>query len=668
MRAFGTRFLPLMTSSKRAPARWFKQDRPSIRKSMLSWLSLMWLVTLVISSISTASIMHLLERDLWQSRLREELTNSSRNMMDFVARGQMLMRLLGAIDSNALAAQPDVFERALEEDISLLELVKIKADGSVEIAVSRDRQILGDMFTLPQAQWFREAREGNDYYSNVQYSFQDTPYLILTVQAQDGGVIAARLRMDVLQEVVGNLDIGRSGQVYIADESGNIMAHAYEKLVNQNVRDMPEFDALLRSNSRTWGGEYVNMQGAHVLGTTSAIPATKWLLVAEILQSEAYESSLMATAVAAVTIVLLGIMVMLGNARFLSSLVFQPIEQLRAGAERLSEGNFGFRLRFRRYDEIGAVTEAFNSLAAALQKRESDIRAKNQALSAEIAERERAQEALERLNATLEERIAERTERLQSMTSELQRSNKALEEFAYVASHDLQEPLRKVRTFGDRLQARYGHLLDATGLDYLTRMQNGSTRMQSLIDALLTYSRVTTKAQPLAPVDLNRVLEEVVSDLEVPIETLGATVRVGSLPTIVADSVQMHLLFQNLLGNALKFHKQNLMPEISVTLSDCSVSGCIEIVVADNGIGFEMQYAERIFQVFQRLHGRSEYEGTGVGLAICRKIVERHGGNIWAESDLGAGTRFHIRLPQQPQAAETKDESKENPKEEPLAV
>jgi signal transduction histidine kinase len=619
---------------------------------MLSWLSLMWIVTLVISTISTASIMHLLERELWQSRLREELTNSSRNMMDFVARGQMLMRLLGAVDSNALAAQPDLFERALEEDVSLLELVKIRPDGSVELAVASDRQILGDMFTLPQAQWFREARAGQNYYSNVQYSFQDTPYLILTVQAQDGGVIAARLQMDVLQDVVGNLDIGRSGQVYIADESGNIMAHADEALVNRNVRDIPALDTLLSGSMRTWGGEYINLQGATVLATTSEIPDTKWLLVAEILQSEAYESSLLATAVAAVTIVLIGIMVMFGNARFLSNLIFRPIEQLRAGAERLSEGNFGFRLQFRRYDEIGAVTEAFNSLATALQKRESDIQAKNQALSAEIAERERAQDELERLNATLEQRIAERTERLQSMTSELQRSNKALEEFAYVASHDLQEPLRKVRTFGDRLHARYGHLLDATGIDYLTRMQNGSTRMQSLIDALLTYSRVTTKAQPLAPVDLNRVLEEVVSDLEVPIESLRAVVSVSPLPTLAADSVQMHLLFQNLIGNALKFHKPDVRPEISVSVSACAVNGCYEFVVADNGIGFEMQYADRIFQVFQRLHGRSEYEGTGVGLAICRKIVERHGGAIWAESELGAGTRFRIRLPLQPLVAE----------------
>jgi light-regulated signal transduction histidine kinase (bacteriophytochrome) len=389
------------------------------------------------------------------------------------------------------------------------------------------------------------------------------------------------------------------------------------------------------------------------------------MLGVEIPQDEAYASSRTAVYATMITLALLAISVMLGNARFLRNLIFRPIEQLRAGTERLGEGHYDFRLRFRRYDEIGVVTDAFNSLAAALQKRDADLRNKNQALSAEIAEHERTQEALERLNATLELRIAERTERLETMTHELQRSNKSLEEFAYVASHDLQEPLRKVRTFGDRLQVRYGHLLDETGNDYLTRMQNGSMRMQALIDALLTYSRVTTKAQPLVPVNLNEVITGVLSDLEVAIESLHATISMGPLPSVMADSTQMHQLFQNLLGNALKFHKADVVPHVTIAGTLCDGAGCYEIVVADNGIGFDSQYAERIFQVFQRLHGRSEYEGTGVGLAICRKIVERHGGSIYAESTPGAGARFIIRLPLQPGAGETSELSQADLQEAP---
>jgi signal transduction histidine kinase len=643
----------------------WRNQRPSVRKSMLGWLGMMWLVTLIFSVLVAAYNTHTAERYLWQSRLREELSNSSHTLMDFVGRGQMIMRLLGAVDDQALAAQPGLFEQALLSDPSLLELVKIDGQGDIKIAVVRDRRILGDMFTLSQAQWFRQAQAGEDYYSDVQYSFQDTPYLILAVKAHDGGVIAARLRMDVLQEVVGNLDIGESGQVYVADENGNVMAHTRHELINTNVRTIPVFDQLLQQQDRTWEGEYTSLAGDKVLGATTRVAATDWMLGVEVLQDEAYESSRIAVYATMITISLLAIIVMLGNARFLRDLIFRPIEQLRAGTERLGEGYYDFRLRFRRYDEIGVVTDAFNSLAAALQKRDADLKAKNQALSVEIAEHERTQEALEQLNATLELRIAERTERLEAMTHELQRSNKSLEEFAYVASHDLQEPLRKVRTFGDRLQARYGHVLDDTGNDYLTRMQNGSTRMQALIDALLTYSRVTTKAQPLVPVNLNDVVTDVLSDLDVAIETLHATVTVGPLPSVAADSTQMRQLFQNLLGNALKFHKPDRAPHVSITSSRCDNAGCYEIVVADDGIGFDIQYAERIFQVFQRLHGRSEYEGTGVGLAICRKIVERHGGSIRAESTPGSGARFIISLPLQPGTGEATGPGQEEAEEAP---
>lgn len=621
----------------------------SVRKSMMSWLGLMWLLTLIVSVTIAFTVMHSLENTLWTSRLSEELTNSSRSMTDFVARGQMLMHVLGAVDKTALAAQPALLDEVLNSESSLLELVKIDRDGKVLYAASRDRAILSDMFTLPQAQWFRAALEGIDYYSDVQYSFQDTPYLILTVKARDGGVIAARLEMDVLQEVVGALDIGNSGQVYVADETGSIMAHGEDDLIAENVRNIPAFDALLGSTATDWKGEYNNLQDEPMLGAAAKLPATGWILVVEVLQDEAYLYSRIAGFAAMATIMTMAGIVMYGNAHFLKNLIFRPMVHLRDGAVRLSAGDYGFRLRYRRHDEVGEVTEAFNTLAAALQKRDEDLRHKNEALSAEVAEHERTQATLEELNTTLEQRVTDRTQRLETVASELQRSNRALEEFAYVASHDLQEPLRKVRTFGDRLQSRYGHVLDTTGQDYLARMQNGSTRMQTLIDDLLAYSRVTTKAQPLEPVDLNLLIAEVLSDLDVTIESLHAEITVGPLPTLNADATQLRQLLQNLVGNALKFHKPGTIPHISIT-NNCCPDGCAahpycEITVADDGIGFDMQYAERIFQVFQRLHGRSEYEGTGVGLAICRKIVERHGGTIRAESTPNVGSRFICCIP-----------------------
>ncbi len=247
-------------------------------------------------------------------------------------------------------------------------------------------------------------------------------------------------------------------------------------------------------------------------------------------------------------------------------------------------------------------------------------------------------------------------EQQERYAAELERSNRELEQFAYVASHDLQEPLRKIRTFGDRLEMKCGELLDETGRHCVARMQDAAARMQRLIDGLLTLSRVTTRAQQFEPVDLEAVVREVIADLEVQIERVEGRVELGKLPTIQADPLQMQQLFQNLIGNALKFRRIEEPPTVKVhgrfmggreqprARVPTSEEKCV-IYVEDNGIGFEEKYSDRVFDVFQRLHPRDVYEGTGVGLAICRKIVERHGGAIGVSSTPGKGATFEVVLP-----------------------
>jgi light-regulated signal transduction histidine kinase (bacteriophytochrome) len=246
-------------------------------------------------------------------------------------------------------------------------------------------------------------------------------------------------------------------------------------------------------------------------------------------------------------------------------------------------------------------------------------------------------------------------EKLQELATRLEASNRELTDFAYVASHDLQEPLRKIQAFGDRLRTKFASALGETGQDYLTRMADAASRMQTLITDLLSFSRVTTQAQPFAPVDLNQIALGVLSDLEVRIEQTQARVEVENLPTIDADALQMRQLFQNLIGNALKFNKPGQPPVIGVRgeVRNGSTPPRLELVVSDNGIGFDQKYADRIFVIFQRLHGRGEYEGTGIGLAICKKIVDRHGGTIQATSAPGQGTKFAITLPVKHKEGET---------------
>ena len=240
--------------------------------------------------------------------------------------------------------------------------------------------------------------------------------------------------------------------------------------------------------------------------------------------------------------------------------------------------------------------------------------------------------------------------------AELERSNRELEQFAYIASHDLQEPLRKIRMFGDRLEAKCAGQLDDIGRECVERMQAAAARMQGLIDGLLTLSRVTTRGQQFVPVDLAQIAREVLSDLEDRVQRAGAQVEIGPLPTLQADPLQMRQLLQNLIGNALKFRRVDAPPRVK--LSGRYVHGRHErraggetadercrILVEDNGIGFDPKHADRIFGLFQRLHPRDVYEGTGVGLAICRRIVERHGGTISARSTPGEGSTFEVVLP-----------------------
>lgn len=346
-------------------------------------------------------------------------------------------------------------------------------------------------------------------------------------------------------------------------------------------------------------------------------------------------------------------------------------EELAVGQSALPEMTLGAGL-------IMAILSTWMvALAQAARQRARETAVAYVGLSAEMTERQRAEEALRAAHAELELRVQERTaelaqantglqrenrqrrqaeESLARQAQELARSNSELEHFAHIASHDLQEPLRKIQAFGDRLKLKCSQDLGEQGRDYVERMQSAAVRMQRLINDLLTLSRVTTTPRPFAAVDLTAVARTIVSDLEVSIQRVGGTVQIDQLPTIEADPVQMGQLLQNIIANALKFHRDGVPPQVKVWgtylqdqeqnagLNGSGLRQC-SIWVEDNGIGFDEQYLVQIFQPFQRLVGREQYEGTGMGLAICKKIVERHGGNVTARSTPGQGTVFTITLP-----------------------
>ncbi len=243
-----------------------------------------------------------------------------------------------------------------------------------------------------------------------------------------------------------------------------------------------------------------------------------------------------------------------------------------------------------------------------------------------MEERQRAEEALIR------------------QTEELARSNRELEQFAHVASHDLQEPLRKIITFGDRLREHSASELDEMGRGYLQRMQHAALRMRELVEGLLQYSTISSEVEVLETLNLETLVHGVLTDLEVSVSKLRANIEVSKLPTIRGDAIQMRQLFQNLIANALKFSKRDVTPHIKIKSRDLK-NGFVDITVEDNGVGFDEKYADRIFMPFQRLHNLEEFDGRGMGLTICHRIVQRHGGQIVAKSTPGKGSTFIITLP-----------------------
>jgi PAS domain S-box-containing protein len=255
------------------------------------------------------------------------------------------------------------------------------------------------------------------------------------------------------------------------------------------------------------------------------------------------------------------------------------------------------------------------------------------------------------------EQLAKANTALEISNQALNRSNSNLQQFAYIASHDLQEPLRKIQSFGDLLKTQYASQL-GDGVNHLERMQVAAGRMSTLIKDLLSFSRISTQQNTTASISLTGVVNLVLTDLELRIQETGALVRVEPLPNILGDKSQLEQLFQNLLSNALKFCRTDVTPQIRIssqTIATTELTSSLkptrpadhyyQIDVSDNGIGFDQKYVDRIFQVFQRLHSKTEFAGTGIGLAICEKVAANHGGAITASSEPGIGTTFHVYFP-----------------------
>jgi signal transduction histidine kinase len=410
------------------------------------------------------------------------------------------------------------------------------------------------------------------------------------------------------------------GELIVMDESGTILSHYPDNTRWRGYR-LPDSNIVAQLHQQMSGvmvGEGLSDQ--ETIYAISAINGTTEYLsvIIGIPTSIAFEAANLTLkrniAIMVIVVILVLVFVwLLGDV-----LIIRQAQALVHATQKLAKGDLTARSGVAyTVGELGQVAQSFDHMADELSERE--------------AERDRNEAALK------------------EYTLNLEHSNEELRNFTNVASHDLQEPLRKIQTFGEMLQDRYSGSLDSKGLTYLQRMRDSAGRMQVLLTELLTFSRATNKAYQFGKVNLEQVVRQVLIDLDWQVEQKQAKVEISDLPVVEADVGQITQLFQNLISNALKFHSPGRNPEINIyspyPKNKTDNEGMCEIRVQDNGIGFNEKYLERIFQPFQRLNQNESFEGIGMGLSICRKIVDNHGGTITAHSAPGKGTTFVVRLP-----------------------
>jgi len=452
-------------------------------------------------------------------------------------------------------------------------------------------------------------------------------YPILDANDERIGVINISIDLKLFGEFAQQANLPPGSTLAVFDKSGTILAHypdpefwVGEKIPEDSVEN--KILSLKQGTMRSKGLDNVQRLYAYM-----PLTGSEESVFISIGIPESYAFGEVNRTLFRNLVMTLSVTVLLLLAAWLVGgfVIMRPIQDLVDTTQKLAEGNLDVRPSVNtEVGEFSILVRSITEMAEALAQREKD-------------------------HVMAEDSI-------RAYAADLERSNRDLQDFANIASHDLQEPLRKIANFSDILVQRYSDDLDKPAKEYLERIQASVQRLHDLILGLLNFSRISTKTQPPQPVDLNETIKAVLSDLEFQLDQVDAVINVKELPTIVSDPLQTHQLFLNLISNSLKFRKPDTVTKIDIYSQDIyetatksakreSVLKCFKIFVSDNGIGFDEKYIDKVFQPFQRLHPNDEYSGSGMGLAICRKILERHGGEITAKSAPGEGATFIITYP-----------------------
>jgi len=587
-----------------------RQRRHTLRWRLILFLGTVLTLTLLIIGTGVAWFVRAAEQTTWQARQREAASHAATTVGQFMRRVADTLDLVGSLDAQVLNDRPEVLQHILNQDLALVELIRLDRSGRLLASAAEGEPVLANLFTIPQSNWFLTALRGERYFGLVQIGPDDASWLVLAIPAASGNVVAARLRMDVLGDVVDDLHFGEHGGAYVVSARGRILAHTNRQYVfnHARVNGRPEYDAMRAAPNRAWHGTYTNFEGLRVVGVTRAVPNTRWTVVTELPEAEAYTTSRAALGLLAIGMLVFAVLIVLVTMPLLKRLIFDPVEALRVGADQVARHEMNYHIPITRRDEIGTVAEAFNRMVDRLREHEAALEA-------------RAEELL-------------KLDRLKS-------------EFLAMISHELRTPLNSVIGYAEViLLGMNGPVSRETQHDVQAIFDNGH-HLLGLINDLLDLAKIEAGHLSLAceDVPVAALLEEVRTANAGLIVNKPVALQVDAdpnLPHIWGDPLRLQQILNNLVSNAVKFTHEGHIRVRAFRDGEGTA-----LAVEDSGVGINVDDQSLIFEKFRQIDGSFTRRagGTGLGLAITRHLVELHGGTIGVESQVGRGTTFTVRLP-----------------------
>jgi signal transduction histidine kinase/CheY-like chemotaxis protein len=609
----------------------------SLRRQLLDLMGLLLLLSLVVVGVAVYTFIASAEERSWQGRHVEAANNATATVQAFLLRIEDTLTVVGSLEIDILTGSPRTLETILEENPALLEIIRLDETGAILASASRDTPVLANLFSIPQSNWFQYARTGQRYLGNLQLSSANEPYIIVAMPSRSGGVVGARLRMTVLWDTVSAIQVGETGSAYVINRDGQIIAHRDHLLVRnyERIADSNIYDQVALQNKQQ---PYTNVQGIPVIGVVSPIESTDWLIITELPQAESSAIRNAALIILGGSILGFSLLVTVLMTRLLNQLIFRPIGQLQAGAERVGQGDLQHHIGVIRNDEIGLVAASFNTMIDRLRERDHQIMAQNEALTTEI-----------------DERISTEMQLVQARDA-AETANRAKTAFLATMSHELRTPLTAILGYTElmKLMIQEGAVADIE--QDLDRISTSGKHLLTLISDILDHSKIEADKMVLdyEIVELQPLITEVVETIYPLVERNQNQLVVhvaNNIGTIEADLTKVRQILLNVLSNATKFTEQGTIT-LTVERIVQADDGWFQFEIRDTGIGITDEQMVLLFQPFSQVDSSNtrRYGGTGLGLALSKRFCELHGGTISVTSRHLIGSTFTILLPAQPAA------------------